>query len=259
LPSKVSCDTAFPIGNASELTSMAIYLVYELSSVLSIRAENHPQLISSLSVLVPGIYLKAATSKPADENLEAQVQALSIASKAKPPRMESNDNRAYYTSLLLIYQIAHRDSPVDFWTDYFKLTRPSGKKPNHQPPFVTADHPNLRLALDVYRAIIQPSPLTYYRILRSDLKPDQKVVIGFALPKMRERTWGMMRSGWAMGMKVDFAGSLLGYEIALSADASKVEDEWDDHLKNGSTGRPRADDLITSLGGRLDSNKVLFR
>jgi hypothetical protein len=259
LPSKVSFDTAFPIGNAFELTSMAIYLVYELSSVLSIRAENHPQLISSLSVLVPGIYLKSTASKPADENLESQVKALSIASKAKPPKTESTDNRAYYTSLLLIYHIAHRDSPVDFWTDYFKLTRPSGKKPSRRSPFVQAEHPDIRLALDVYRAIIQPSPLAYYRILRSDLKADQKVGIGFALPKMRERTWGMMRSGWAMGMKVDFAGSLLGYEIALSADASKVEDEWDDHLKNGSTGRPRADDLITSLGGRIDGNKVLFR
>jgi hypothetical protein len=238
---------------------MAICLVYELSSVLSIRAENHPQLISSLSVLVPGIYLKAATSKPGDENLEAQVQALSIASKAKPQRNESTENRAYYTSLLLIYHIAHRDSPVDFWTDYFKLTRPSGKKPNRRSPFVQADHPDIRLALEVYRAITQPSPLTYYRILRSDLKPDQKVGIGFALPKMRERTWGMMRSGWAMGMKVDFAGDLLGYEVVPSADVCEVEDEWDDHLKNGSTGRSRPDDLIKSLGGRIDGSKVLFK
>jgi hypothetical protein len=238
---------------------MAICLVYEFSSVLSIRAENHPQLISSLSVLVPGIYLKAATSKPGDENLEAQVQALSIASKAKPQRNESTENRAYYTSLLLIYHIAHRDSPVDFWTDYFKLTRPSGKKPSRRSPFVQAEHPDIRLALDVYRAIIQPSPLAYYRILRSDLKADQKVGIGFALPKMRERTWGMMRSGWAMGMKVDFAGDLLGYEVVPSADVCEVEDEWDDHLKNGSTGRPRADGPIRSLGGRIDGNKVLFR
>jgi hypothetical protein len=67
-----------------------------------------------------------------------------------------------------------------------------------------------------------------------------------------------MRSGWAMGMR-DFAGSLLGYEIALSADAAEVEDEWDDHLKNGSTGKPKADDLIRSLGGRIDGSKVLFR
>lgn len=238
---------------------MAICLVYELSSVLSIRAENHPQLISSLSVLVPGIYLKAATSKPGDENLEAQVQALSIASKAKPQRNESTENRAYYTSLLLIYHIAHRDSPVDFWTDYFKLTRPSGKKPNRRSPFVQADHPDIRLALEVYRAITQPSPLTYYRISRSDLKPDQKVVIGYALPKMRERTWGMMRSGWAMGMTVDFAGDLLGYEVVPSADVCEVEDEWDDHLKNGSTGRSRPDDLIKSLGGRIDGSKVLFK
>jgi hypothetical protein len=227
--------------------------------VLSIRAENHPQLISSLSVLVPGIYLKSTAAKPADENLETQVKALSIASKAKPSRIQSADNRAYYTSLLLIYHIAHRDSPVDFWTDYFKLTRPSGKKPDRRSPFVQADHPDIRLALEVYRAITQPSPLTYYRILRSDLKPDQKVVIGYALPKMRERTWGMMRSGWAMGMTVDFAGDLLGYEVVPSADVCEVEDEWDDHLKNGSTGRSRPDDLIKSLGGRIDGSKVLFK
>ena len=201
-------------------------------------------------MLVPGIYLKATYSHSVD--LETRVEGLSLGRGVA-------DKRAYFASLLLMYHIAHRDSAIDFWTDYFKLTRPTGKGPHRTPAFVRLEDPDTRLALSVYRAISQPSPLVYYRILRSDLTFDQKMIIGYALPRMRERTWGMMRSGWAMGMKVDFAASLLGYQTAPPTDITDGEDEWDDHLKRGSKSLPRPDELILSLGGKMDGSKVLFR
>lgn len=201
-------------------------------------------------MLVPGMYLKSTAAPSTD--LTTKVEALTLDTK-KP------DRRAYFASFLLMYHVAHRDSAIDFWTDYFKLTRPTGKKPNRIPAFVRPDDPYIRLALSVYKAITQPSPLSYYRILRSDLTADQKMVIGFALPKMRERTWGMMRSGWSMGMKLEFAGSLLGYETIPPQQSTGDGDEWDDHLKNGSKESPRPDALIQSLGGRIETGKALFK
>jgi hypothetical protein len=104
--------------------------------------------------------------------------------------------------------------------------------------------------------------LEYYRLLQSDLKMEQKIVLGFALDRMRQRTWEMMRTGWSQGMGVDFAGSLLGYSVVETplVDCSGG-DEWEDHLagKVGEDGGLSPGPLLVSLGGRVDGKKVFFK
>jgi hypothetical protein len=172
---------------------------------------------------------------------------------------------------------------VDFWTDYFKLTRgPSrGRRRGHNqtqnpvPPtnagrrFIDPNHASILLAVEAYRSITQPSPLAYYRLLHDlQLKMEQKIVLGFALDRMRTRTWEIMRTAWSQGVGVGFASALLGYPEGTVHPISspRGEDEWEEHFSNkkdvgGQEKRvpPSPVGLVDSLGGRIDGVKVVFK
>jgi len=226
--------------------------VYEHSSLLAIRSRNHPQLVSSLSVLVSSIYAKHDQARLETSSLETKVQDLSLDES-------TTDRRAFFASLFLIYNIAHRDSSLDFWQNYFSLTR---RQPSGTSSRIQASHPDILLSLRAYRAIGRPSPLEYYRLLQSDLKMEQKIVLGFAFDRMRQRTWEMMRTGWSQGMGVGFAGTLLGYPVVETPVVGRSGgDEREDHLagKTGEDGAPSPGALLISLGGRIDGTKVFFK
>jgi len=205
--------------------------VYEHSSLLAIRSRNHPQLVSSLSVLVSSIYAKHDQARLETSSLETKVQDLSLDAS-------TTDRRAFFASLFLIYNIAHRDSSLDFWQNYFSLTR---RQPSGTSSRIQASHPDILLSLRAYRAIGRPSPLEYYRLLQSDLKMEQKIVLGFAFDRMRQRTWDPV-------VETPVVGRSGG-------------DEREDHLagKTGEDGAPSPGALLISLGGRIDGTKVFFK
>ena len=203
-------------------------------------------------MLVSSIYAKYDQARLAASSLETKLQDLSLDAS-------NRDRRAFFASLLLMYHIAHRDSSLDFWQTYFSLTRRHRKGTD---PQIDASHPDILLALRSYRVITHPSPLDYYRLLHSDLRMEHKIVLGFALDRMRQRTWELMRTGWSQGMGIGFAGSLLGYPIIETPVVeSSGRDEWEDHLagKVGEGTAPSPVALLVSLGGRMDGKKVFFK
>ncbi|WVF66011.1 hypothetical protein IAT40_000749 [Kwoniella sp. CBS 6097] len=115
--------------------------VFESSVQFAILAGNRPQLISSLSGLVPGLY-QASDQRQTSQSSQSSSQAERTGetttdlaenglsslshdgnsdSNSNGKRKEETERRAGFTSLLLLYQLAVLGQK-DFWATYFALT-----------------------------------------------------------------------------------------------------------------------------------------
>lgn len=126
---------------------------YETSALLALRIRNHPQLVSSLGVLVPGLYA-SCEAKAGDVDLASAVGGLSLDHK-------SPSRKPLFASLLLIYRLAHQNSPTAFWKSWMELTAKGASFG------ISSETPHGAFCLLAYRAVIRPDPLLYRSLLRT--------------------------------------------------------------------------------------------
>lgn len=251
--------------------------------MLAIRAENHPQIGATLSVLVPGLYRKIDSLSPSKtpkasgeqgEELNHRVDRLAISDVSSDQAiMDLNHRRAFFASLLLIYHTAHRDSTTAFWMDFFLLTQPpkgatvlqpldkGSGRPQHQ-SLVDPSHTYIALALQVHHALCTPRPLTLDRLLSSDrLLAPQKRTIRFGLDKVRRTTWAIMKAAYGpVGVPIEWAGRNLLISLDARTSDNEANDDWGVHLKqDGSPEVERGLQTIEGYGGRLERGKVFFK
>lgn len=243
-----------------------------MSTRLAICSGNHPQLTSSLSVLVPGLYQKfdhaaESSTTPDVAGLEEDLRGLAVDDRAvRASGRIGNDNRLYFASLLLLYQIAHQDSKASFWRLYFRL-RNAGWISAH------SGNNNVEFALQAYKAIATPSPLVYHALLRrDDIGVEQKSIVRMVEDRMRKAIWGTMKAGWSTGIPMGFAGRLLGSWENEPAVLTKTAEDGDDWDGLGSRERLEAvgeaeirnrvnalREFVVAQGGSVVANRIAFK
>ena len=219
--------------------------MFEASVRISILARDPPQLVSSLSGLVPGLYTAVDSSKgkgkatdPADE-LGANLATLQLNDSSKSahgisgPRVEG-DRRIGFASILLLYHLAHGDSYRTFFSTLMSITNPTAAKLRRpfddlhqasdipdQPraPTTSPDAPiafckrrDLWYALRASRALAEETfnPLLYFALV-SDPKASvyERAVLSWAAERVQKRAWGIMRKAY-LECRLDWVGRWVG-------------------------------------------------
>ncbi len=106
--------------------------VYETSALRALQVADHAQLVSALSVLVPGLYtaadahahigteIKADRGSDEEGNTRARLASLSIRNDAPAPpslgvsRASPTERRHRFAGLMLLYQICYLDAPGQY-------------------------------------------------------------------------------------------------------------------------------------------------
>lgn len=135
---------------ASRRTDAFAIEAYETSALLALRIGNHPQLVSSLGVLVPGLYM----AHDASSGISGALGALSF---DQPKR----SRRPLFAALLLLYRLAYQDSPTAFWKSWMEL---SGSRVRAA---ISAQTKHGALCLLAHRALVRPDPLLYHSLVRA--------------------------------------------------------------------------------------------
>jgi hypothetical protein len=251
--------------------------VYETSAAYAIKARNHPQIISSLSILVPNGYnaaMRSRTSTNRQKSLHENLRQLDLedrpaeASKAHP-------RKGLFASLLLLYDIIYRQSPRDFVNRFSTLTQaaisPQGRRrrrPTKEGPFLDAHDPHMLYTWNVYQALSQSSPLwlnalrqpaVRLRTLTSTTKderltyrtdPLQRIMLSWATDRIRQDTWHVLQKGYhpQLGLGVDWCARLLLFPSAKVPGAKEEWGEDDPYLDMRN--------WIRAQGGRIENCKV---
>lgn len=200
----------------------------EQSTQTALLAHNTPQIISSLSGLIPGLYTAVDNlpSIPNTDTLDGLTGKLSNLQLESRPRTAS-DNRDLYISLLLLYHLCSSNSPTMYYSTLIDLTRP--RAPNLRRPFADLTnipptshttpkpflHPLsecLRLPRRLHHILSGDrfDPISFWRILREKgISESEREIISWASEKVRERAWEVMRRAY-LEVRVDWAGEWLG-------------------------------------------------
>lgn len=230
--------------------------MFESSATLAILAKHLPQMLSSLSGLVPGLYRAVdvtdrgkGRARDADHeaNLDTALQALSLSDKQQ-------DKRAEFARLLLLFHLVHNGHAV-FYQTYLDLTEPS--RQHLRSPFADLTgqngHPPTRLASPVERPFLTPRqlklPLRVSRILGSEtfspvaffaVMHDQRAtsyeraILSWATGTVRQRAWDILKKAY-MDVSLDWAGKWSGLD-------TKGVEEW-----------------ATSQGCRVENGRIKLR
>ncbi|KAJ9125390.1 hypothetical protein QFC22_000350 [Naganishia vaughanmartiniae] len=260
--------------------------VYETSALYAIKARNHPQIISSLSVLVPNAYTVAArsqrTTTDAQAALSERLQKLDMKDSANEgPKLAQPDRRGLFTSLLLLYDIVYRQSQRDFMTRFFSLTDPEissqgrrrrrrGEHNSPEPVFISAHDPHMRYAWDVQQAISQTSALRFDAVSQPTVRlrrtsnstssqqdiyvtdPHQRIILSWATETIRQQVWDIAQKAYhpQLGLGLEWCARLLLFSPETNKRDAGVDDV---------EGRDSIVDMrqwITSHGGRVENAKV---
>ncbi|WWC60429.1 uncharacterized protein I303_103001 [Kwoniella dejecticola CBS 10117] len=204
--------------------------VFETSAQFAILANNRPQLISSLSGLVPGLYnalddrkgKATAKAKASDSTVIEDLNKLSI--------NDQQDRRKEVTSLFLLYQLVILGEK-EFWSSYFELTSPCRRKTLRQPfdgthtflshdrnesqggidePFI--DSRDVQLAVSIARSISPHSfdPIRCFRLLER-ATTYERAILAWGEYKIRERAWELLKKAY-MSTGIGWAGRMLGVQ-----------------------------------------------
>ncbi|KAL7414070.1 hypothetical protein BDY24DRAFT_414757 [Mrakia frigida] len=191
--------------------------VYELSARIALQTSNHTHFISSLSRLVPDLYVAhdlalssssstaslpssskpppaptkpsersplPPTTTPTASSLAVSLSNLSISTS--PPSIPSSSNRTLYTSLLLIYHLTHLSSPPSYLSLLACL--PS----RFFPPSSFSPIPPL-----VLRAQLSSSYSAFQRLLSSPhVHPLERICLGFGSEQRRIKAWKVVRASY---------------------------------------------------------------
>lgn len=253
--------------------------VYETSALYAIKARNHPQIISSLSILVPRGYSSAEQSPRSTiqpDDLPDSLQKLDISTQEKRQLAADRYSRkGLFTSLLLLYDIIYRQSPRDFINRFTSLTQADATSQGRRRPtdgdvrpFIEADDPHMQYTWNVYQAISQVSSLCFdalckpvVRLRVTGVKQDgrqsvyrtdplQRIVLSWAKGRVRQDAWSILQKGYhpQLGMGADWCSRLLLFPSAASSD----REEWD-----GDSATQDMHLWVQAQGGRLEKSKVL--
>jgi hypothetical protein len=187
--------------------------VFESSARIAILAKHIPQLNSSLSGLVPGLYhavddRKGKSKATPVDDLVGNMVDLSV---------HKEDNRAQFASILLLLQLVQSESSTsNFHSTLLQLTSPTPSRLYPQftshSPSTRQDHPLLSLsslshAIQVSRALSVErfNPIRYFQLLNDDsVSSYERIVLGWARDRVRDRAWEVMKKAY-MSMKLDWA------------------------------------------------------
>jgi len=194
--------------------------VFESSARIAILAKHIPQLNSSLSGLVPGLYHAVDDRKgkgkatPVDD-LAGDMEHLSV---------HKEDHRVQFASIQLLLQLVQsQPSTSNFHSTLLQLTSPPptrlhSKFTSHSPT-IRRDRPLLSLsslsyAVTASRALsIERSNLMRYFQLLNDksVSSYERIVLGWAQDRVRDRAWEVMKKAY-MSMRLDWATQWVGEE-----------------------------------------------
>lgn len=254
-------------------------LVYETSAQYAIKARNHPQIISSLSVLVPRGYDSVEQSRRRvneSNNLSESLQKLDLNTRESRQSTPGRyPRKGLFTSLLLLYDIIYRQSPRDFINRFSSLTQADvtsqgrRRRPRHnEHPFIDENDPHMQYTWNVYQALLQASSLSFQALSQPVVRlrgtgmtkddsqivyrtdPLQRIVLSWANERIRQDAWNILQKGYhpQLGLGVDWCSRLLLFPTAAT-DGEK--EEWKD---NSALFDMRG--WIHAQGGRIENSKV---
>ncbi|WWC88053.1 uncharacterized protein L201_002956 [Kwoniella dendrophila CBS 6074] len=187
--------------------------VFESSAQFSILANNKPQLISSLSGLVPGLYRAVGNCKVKGISNVEQSESLDEGSISDGIKVLSikKDTREEFISLFFLYQLINLGEK-DFWSSYFELTNPTRK--SLRQPFKETDHAyqtngprqqvepfispsELQWVISIARSISVDhfNPIKYFKLYNGATEYE-KSILSWGEHKIRERAWEIMRKAY---------------------------------------------------------------
>jgi len=173
-------------------------------------AHNAPQLLSALSRLVPGVYTVKSSTKGGLDGLADKLAGLEVA-----------DNTAEFTSLLLLFHLAHSDSRSAFHSTLIELTAPH-KRPLQSPfdndppcsppaePFLTRSA--LTYALRASRALAPDtfSPIEYFSLLTDpSASVYERMLLSWAEGRVRDRVLEIVQRAYR-NIGMNWTGRLTG-------------------------------------------------
>jgi hypothetical protein len=187
--------------------------VFESSARIAVLAKHIPQLNSSLSGLVPGLYHAVQDRKgkskatPVDD-LVGNMADLSV---------HTEDHRVQSASILLLLQLVQSEpSTSNFHYTLLQLTSPPPtrlySKFTSHPPSTRQDHPLLSLSSLSYAvqasqalSIERFLPMRYFQLLNDDaVSSYERLVLSWARERVRDRSWEVMKKAY-MSMTLDWA------------------------------------------------------
>ncbi|WWC68517.1 uncharacterized protein I206_102446 [Kwoniella pini CBS 10737] len=205
--------------------------VFESSAQFSILANNKPQLISSLSGLIPGLYQTMA-----DRKGKNKAQNIDMIQGVENLTIRENENRKNeFTSLYLLYQLTILGEK-EFWSIYFQLTqspRKYLKRPfDHtstsysqdsqnevEKPFITTEEINLSVLIARSISFHSFDPIRCFKLVKQ-ATTYERVILSWGEDKIRERAWEVMRKAY-MSNGIKWAERFLGVK----------EDEMDEWVE----------------------------
>lgn len=216
--------------------------MFESSARLAILAKHMPQLLSSLSGLVPGLYravdqdrkgkAKASTAIRETSNMISLMVGLALDAPSQPTSSRIADSRAEFARLLLLFHLV-QNGQAAFFETYLDLTlsrsislrspladistdeqtpqrRSEATRTPADPSFLKAAE--LYLPLQVARLISLErfSPIGFFALLRDRrISPCERAILSWASESVRERAWVVLKKGY-MEVSVEWAGRWLG-------------------------------------------------
>ncbi|GHJ85428.1 hypothetical protein NliqN6_1830 [Naganishia liquefaciens] len=251
--------------------------VYETSAAYAIKARNHPQIISSLSVLVPNGYSTALRSQPATippKTLHEGMERLELADQPAN-RANAHSRKGLFTSLLLLYDLVHRQSPRDFVNRFSNLTQasitPQGRRrrSTQTQSFLDASDPNMLYTWNVYQALSQSLPLWLNALRqpivrlrnahvttkqqRSTYHTDalQRIILSWVVDRVRQDAWEILQKGYhpQLGLGVSWCCKLLLFSPVT--EIQETAEEWGEDTQHSDMYR-----WIRAKGGRIQKCKV---
>ena len=209
--------------------------VFESSARMAILARNPAQLLSSLSGLVPGLYLAVkgngkgkATSSPVDDLTERLV-SLDVSN------VTVDDHRAEFASILLLYHLAHSKSRQTFHSTLMDLVSPhtpslssrystSTSKPLNLPTIVSQSDLSFAIQADQALAVETFDPFIYFQLLQDTARasPYERAVLAWAEEGVRERAWLVMKKAY-FESGIPWTSRWLGLEDERCVEWSKMQ------------------------------------
>lgn len=219
-------------------------LVFETSARIAILAQNHAQLLSSLSGLVPGLYNavdpKGKGPTSAQTHTEGAIDTLAngLASVTLNKAASNTDSRAEFVSILLLYHLVQSQSPETFHSTLVDLTTPPrrafGGDQTSTGVFLPRD--KLCFAMAASRALRAESfdPLLYFSLLKPDSSrssPYQRAVLSWAKDRVREKAWSVLSKAY-IDCETTWAARWIGYDTD-----KEIQDWVDQHQRRIEGGR----------------------
>ncbi|WVQ64989.1 uncharacterized protein L199_003159 [Kwoniella botswanensis] len=220
--------------------------VFQSSARFSILANNRPQLISSLSGLVPGLHNALDEQKgqrEVDHTSRSKFHAQSGADLTQQLKdlnihqEEKKERRKEFVILFLLYQLVIIGEN-EFWSNYQQLTQPLEKKRlrrhfddisntsttndsqiqdqskrnnTTESPFISPS--SITLAVNIARTISPDrfDPIRYFQITNTRTTEYEKVILSWGEDKIRQRAWEELRKAY-MTCSIGWAGKFLGLD-----------------------------------------------